>query len=52
LEEVGSNGAANVARAAFGANGQASLKAAIEDLSNAITLGGNVAISSDVPDFL
>jgi len=52
LEEAGSDGAGNVALAAFGACGQASLSAALEGLSSAITLGRIVPISPDVPDFL
>jgi hypothetical protein len=52
LEEAGSNGAGSVAFAAFGASGQASLNAALEDLSSAITLGRIVPIASDVPGFL
>jgi uncharacterized membrane protein YccC len=51
LEEAG-NGAGNVALAAFGASGQISLSAALEDLSSAITLGQIVPISSDLPGFL
>ncbi len=41
-----------MAFAAFGASGQASLNAALEDLSSAITLGRIVPIASDVPGFL
>lgn len=52
LEEAGSDGAGNVALAAFGASGQASLNAALEGLSSAITLGRIVPIASDVPGFL
>ena len=52
LEEAGSDGAGNIAIAVFGASGQASLNAALEGLSSAITLGRIVPISSDVPDFL
>ena len=52
LEEAGSEGAGNVALAAFGPNAQSSLNAALEGLSRAITLGRIVPISSDVPDFL
>jgi len=51
LEEAGSDGAGNVALAAFGA-GQASLSAALEGLSSAIALGRIVPIASDVPGFL
>ena len=49
LEEAGSNGAGSVALAVFGASGQASLNAPLEGLSNALTLGRIVPISSDVP---
>jgi len=52
LEEAGSDEAGNIAIAVFGASGHASLNAALEDLSSAITLGRIVPISSDVPDFL
>ena len=52
LEEARSDGAGNIAIAVFGASGQASLNAALEGLSSAITLGRIVPISSDVPDFL
>jgi hypothetical protein len=52
LEEAGSDGAGNVALAAFGAGGQASLSAALEGLSSATTLGRFVPIPSDVPGFL
>jgi len=52
LEEAGSDGSGNVALAAFGATGRASLSAALEGLSSAITLGRIVPIASDVPGFL
>jgi hypothetical protein len=52
LEEAGSDGAGSVALAAFGASGQASLSAAFEALSSAVTRGRMVPISSDVPGFL
>jgi len=52
LEEAGSSGAGKVAFTAFGANGQASLNATLDDLARAIGDGRIVPISSDVPAFL
>ena len=52
LEEAGSDRAAEVARAAFGAKGLDNLNGALRGLASAARSGRAVAIPSDVPDFM